>query len=240
MKTALITGGASGLGRVHALRLAEQGYTVAVLDISDSGLEHMAGQSKNIVPYLCDVTDLKAVRAVVTRINENHGAIDRLVHCAAIMPGGLLLDHAPELITQVMQVNYAGMVHVCQTVIPAMVQRDEGEVILYGSSAGIMPMVRFGAYGASKAANNFYAKLLIAENKSKVRMTLVYPPSVNTPLLDQAKEGPPILHTAFGRRFLTVEPERVVDAAERSVRKGKKICYPGFLPRIIASARWFS
>ena len=90
-----------------------------------------------------------------------------------------------------MEINYVGMVNVCQTVIPAMVARDEGEVILYGSTAGLMPMQRFGAYGASKAANNFYAGLLIAENRSKVRMTLVYPPAVNTPLLDQAVDGPP-------------------------------------------------
>jgi short-subunit dehydrogenase len=139
-----------------------------------------------------------------------------------------------------MDINYFGMVHVCQTVLPAMVARNAGEVILYGSTAGMVPMQRFGAYGTSKAANNFYARVLIAENRSKVRMTLVFPPAVNTPLLDQASEGPPILHTRFGRRFLTIEPDRVVRAAERSVRRGQKYCYPGFLARLISVAQRFT
>lgn len=240
MKTALITGGASGLGRAHALRLASEGYAVAILDISEEGLVETSRQSENIHPFLCDVTDLEAVRSVTQSVIKTHGPVDRLVHGPAIMPGGLLLETKAELISRVMQVNYCGMVNVCQTILPAMVKRDAGEVILYGSTAGITPMERFGAYGASKAANNFYAKLLIAENQSKVRITLVYPPSVNTPLLDQAKDGPPILQTKFGQRFLTVEPENVVGAAERSVRRGQKICYPGLLPRIIAAASWFS
>lgn len=240
MSTAIITGGASGLGRLHALRLAGEGYAVAILDINAEGLSEVSGHAGNIHPHQCDVTKLEQVRAAVEAIIDEHGPIDRLVCCAGVMPGGLLLDTSAEQVGQIMQVNYGGMVNVCQTVIPAMVQRDRGEVILYGSSVGIMPMARLGGYGASKAANNFYAKLLIAENKSKVRMTVVYPPSVNTPLLDQAKDGPPILHTAFGRRFLTVEPQGVVEAAEKSVRRGKAVCYPGMLPRIIAMASWFS
>lgn len=240
MKTALITGGASGLGRVHALRLANEGYAVAILDVNEAGLRETASQSPHLHPYTCDVTDLAKVRETVSDVIEAHGPIDRLINCAAIMPGGRLLDHPAELVGRIMEINYTGMVNVCQTVIPAMVARDEGEVILYGSTAGVMPMQRFGAYGASKAANNFYARLLIAENRSKVRMTLVYPPSVNTPLLDQAVDGPPILNTRFGRRFLTVEPEGVVAAAERAVRRGRKTCYPGILPRIIVMASWFS
>lgn len=240
MKTALITGGASGLGRRHALHLASEGYRVAVLDISDDGLAETAQHSAHIHPYRCDVTDLEQVRSVVSTVIADHGAIDRLVNCAAIMPGGLLLESEAELVTKIMDINYFGMVHVCQTVLPAMVARNAGEVILYGSTAGMVPMQRFGAYGTSKAANNFYARVLIAENRSKVRMTLVFPPAVNTPLLDQASEGPPILHTRFGRRFLTIEPDRVVRAAERSVRRGQKYCYPGFLARLISVAQRFT
>ena len=151
--------------------------------------------SRPASPYACDVTDLAKVQQTVSTVIEAHGPVDRLINCAAIMPGGLLLDHSAEQISGIMEINYVGMVNVCQTVIPAMVARDEGEVILYGSTAGLMPMQRFGAYGASKAANNFYAGLLIAENRSKVRMTLVYPPAVKTPLLDQAVDGPSLLNS---------------------------------------------
>lgn len=240
MKTAFITGGGSGIGRLHALRLAGAGYAVAILDLNEDSLQDTASQSPNIHPYACDVSDLEQVSTVHDAVLADLGPIDRLINCAAIMPGGLLLDNPSALAGRIMAINYIGMTNVCQTVIPAMVERNEGEVILYGSTAGLMPVSRFGAYGASKAANNFYARVLIAENKSKVRMTLVCPPAVNTPLLEQAKDGPPILHKAFARRFLTVEPGLVVEAAERAVKRGTKTCYPGFLGRLIAFVSWFT
>ena len=66
MKTALITGGASGLGRVHALRLANEGYAVAILDVDEAGLSETASQSPHLHPYTCDVTDLAQLRETVS------------------------------------------------------------------------------------------------------------------------------------------------------------------------------
>ena len=104
MKTALITGGASGLGRVHALRLANEGYAVAILDVNEAGLRETASQSPHLHPYTCDVTDLAKVRETVSDVIEAHGPIDRLVNCAAIMPGGRLLDHPAELVLSLIHI----------------------------------------------------------------------------------------------------------------------------------------
>ena len=80
------------------------------------------------------------------------------------------------------------MVNVCQTVVPDMLQRNYGDVIIYGSTAGMIVTAKFGAYGATKCANNFYTKVLIEENKkSKIRILLVCPPAVDMPLLKQAE-----------------------------------------------------
>ena len=79
MCTALITGGASGLGRLHALRLADEGYAVALVDIDAQGLEEVSSHADPIHPYPCDVTDLDGVRKTVQAIIETHGPIDRLV-----------------------------------------------------------------------------------------------------------------------------------------------------------------
>jgi NAD(P)-dependent dehydrogenase (short-subunit alcohol dehydrogenase family) len=228
-KTALITGGASGLGRLHAIHLAEGGAKVAILDVNEKGMEETIAFSPNIIPFTCDVTNLKQVQEIVDTIEKEIGKIERLIHCAAIMPGGLLMDAEAESINNVMFINYGGMINVCQTVVPRMLARNRGDVILYGSTAGLVPVSRFGAYGASKAATNLYARVLMRENKkSSVRFQLVCPPAVDTPLIDQAKEnGPRFLKEAQKTHRNIISPETVVHSVEKCLEKGKKINYPG-------------
>lgn len=124
----------------------------------------MAGQSPNVLAIRCDVTKLDEVRAAITRAEQQNGTIDRLINCAAIMPGGLLKDANPESLSTIKQINYGGMINVCQTVVPSMLERNAGDVVIYGSTAGVVPAKRFGGYGATKAANNFYAQVLMDEN----------------------------------------------------------------------------
>lgn len=227
-KTAFITGGASGIGKIHAIRLSQQGAKVAIIDMNAQALQETAALSPNIIPFQCDVTDLKKVEEVVAKVEAEMGVIDRLINCAAIMPGGLLKDQTAEHINKIMLINYCGMVNVCQTIVPKMLERNSGDVMIYGSTAGIMPAEKFGGYGTSKAANNFYTKVLMEENKSsKVRFLLICPPAVDTPLISQATEGPAFLRNEKMKRFIMVSPEMVVDDAEKCIEKGKKICYPG-------------
>ena len=224
-KTALITGGASGIGKVHAEYLAKEGVTVAIIDIDEDGLNRTANSSPLINAYRCDVTKFNQVKETVTKIEATHGPIDRLISCAAIMPGGKLLDSEAEEINRIMSINYCGMINICHTVIPGMLKRDVGEVIIYGSTAGIVTLQKFGGYGASKAANNFYAKVLMKENrKSNLRFQLVCPAAVDTPLINQAKDtGPGSLKNIQQTKRNMTTPERVVRSVERCLRKGKKI-----------------
>ena len=106
-KVALVTGGASGMGQLDALRLAKQGAKVAIMDLNDKGLQETAAQSPNIKPYRCDVSNLEEVRQVVAQIEQDLGPIDRLTHCAAIMPGQSIKDMPAELINKVMAINSA-------------------------------------------------------------------------------------------------------------------------------------
>src|SRR5262245_28452057 len=107
-KVALITGGASGLGKEMTSGLAKQGAKVAILDRDEKRLTHTAALSASIIPFAGDVTNLAQVREIVERVEHEVGPIDRLAHCAAIMPGGILHETSPEQIHQVMAVNYCG------------------------------------------------------------------------------------------------------------------------------------
>lgn len=228
-KTALITGGASGMGKVMATRLANQGAKVAILDLNDKNLEDTAKLSPNIIPFKADVTNLAQIQEIVAKVENEIGPIDRLAHCAAIMPGGFLESQKAEDITKVMYINYFGMVNVVQTVFPYMNKRDKGDFIVFGSIAGVAPAVRFGAYGSTKAATNFFMRVLMEENrKSHIRFQLVCPSSVNTPLVNQAvKDGPQSLKKmqATGKNIDT--PEFIIDTIEKALERNKKVNFPG-------------
>ncbi len=231
-KTALVVGGASGIGKVHVERMAVQGTKIAVWDINEKTLEDVGKLSENISTYKVDVTSLDDVLEAYTKTIETLGQIDRYIHTAAIMPGDEIMHMPTEKITQVMKVNYFGMVHCVKSVFPDMLKRNSGDVILYGSSAGETGAHRMGAYNSTKAANNMFADILYHENiKSKLRWVLVLPPAVSTPLMDQlaVEEGPQSIKDLIkkGNSSQLVTPEQVVDEVEKCIEKGKFRCYVG-------------
>lgn len=124
-KVALITGGSSGIGRVHALQLAGQGSQVVIVDIDKEGLEDCAYGRDNIIAFECDVRNLAVVQKLVAKVEGEIGAIDRLIHCAAFMPGGLLNETPAKQVSEIMTTNYTGMVNVSQTVLPCMLKRNQ-------------------------------------------------------------------------------------------------------------------
>lgn len=224
----LITGGASGIGRLHALRIAQRGQPVAIVDLNDDGLTAVSAESEHIRPFSCDVTDYAALEKTVDQIERDLGTIECLIVCAAIMPGGELVGVKAAQIMKIMQINYGGMVNITSIVVPRMLERAKGDVIIYGSTAGIVPINRFGAYGATKAAVNHYAKVLISENRDKgLRFQLVCPPAVDTPLISQASDGPDFLKKGQTAISQMVSPEVVVESVERALEEGVEINYPG-------------
>ncbi|MDR3680054.1 MAG: SDR family NAD(P)-dependent oxidoreductase [Flavipsychrobacter sp.] len=228
-KVALITGGASGMGKVMTLRIAAMGAKVAILDNNEQTLDETAALHPNIIPYKCDVTDLQHVKEIVTQVEHEIGPIDRLAHCAAIMPAGILHEWTPEQINRVMLINYCGTVNVTQTVLSYMKVRHSGDFIVFGSIAGVVPIKRFGAYCATKAATNFYMRVLMAENTdSGIRFQLVCPSAVNTPLIAQAIDGGPAFIKqahATGKNMDT--PEFIVDTIEKCLERNKQVNFPG-------------
>ncbi|MCU1692613.1 MAG: hypothetical protein JWM64_1704 [Frankiales bacterium] len=225
--TALVTGGASGLGREAVRRLHAAGQQVAVLDRDAAALADVERELPGVCTWTCDVTDEAQVLDRVASAEDALGPLDRLVHAAGIMPAGRLLETSTEQLLQVMKVNYFGTVHVTKAVLPRMLERGRGDVVLFGSVTGYVYSTRFGAYCASKAAVNAYGEILLHEHAdSPLRMVLVCPAAVKTPLLQQAMaEGPRTYKAVVERR--TATPGQVLDAVERALDKGKKVIVPG-------------
>jgi NAD(P)-dependent dehydrogenase (short-subunit alcohol dehydrogenase family) len=240
IKTVLVTGGASGIGRAFVERLSQQGWHVCVLDLNESALAELA--SENVSTFICDVANLEQVKATVKEIVERDGAIDRLIHCAAIMPAGKLASMAAETTNLLMTVNYGGTVNVVQTVLQDMLARNAGELIVFGSTGGSVPVPDCGAYCATKAATNAYMEILAEENRETgVQFMLVCPPLVNTPLLEQAMATarPRMLSSSIEQgRYMA--PDDIVAAVEKGLKKNVRILWPSMEAKILQWLRRFS
>lgn len=228
-KVALVTGGASGMGRITALRLANRGARVAIFDVNEQGLQSTAREHPAISPFRCNIADAGEVAARVAEVAARLGPIDLLVHAAALMPGHALVDETNEGMERLFRINFFGTTYMVKAVLPDMLARGTGRIIAFGSIAGIALVPKMGAYCATKAAVNAYMEVLQNEIRgSGVRAHLVCPPAVNTPLVDQtlATDTPGSIAESKKSGRLA-DPEKIVDAIDKGVRRDRDIIYPG-------------
>jgi NAD(P)-dependent dehydrogenase (short-subunit alcohol dehydrogenase family) len=224
-KVALVTGGASGMGRLAAQTFSRTGAAVAVLDVDEEGLVQTAEGHDGIHGFKVDVTDGQAVNEVVGEVTSSLGPIDRVVHAAAIMPCGKLLEQDTAVIHKVMQINYGGLVNIAKATLPAMLERGQGDFVSFASMAGWVPTLFVGAYNATKFAVIAFTEVLYHENRNMgVRFACVCPPVVNTPLLQQARDTvwPKSLDSSA-----PMDPEVVINAIEAALDAGQFWVFPG-------------
>lgn len=224
-KLVLITGGGSGMGREAARRFAAAGSTVALLDVNAQGMDETAAGFDNVYSWSVDITDFEAVCAAVRDVEEKHGPVERLYNCAAIMPFGILTEQDNAIIHKQMAINYGGLVNITQAVLPGMLKRGHGDFVSFASMAGWIPMLKTGAYTATKFAVRAFTETLYHENiNSGIRFACVCPPAVATPLLKQGKESdwPKMLES----QGAPIEPGAVIDAVEQCLEKGKFFVLP--------------
>lgn len=168
-RTALVTGGASGLGAATAMRLRAEGLTVITLDLAGSDI---AG----------DVTDEEALRRVAGDI----GPVDVLVNCAGIVgPNKPLLETTAEEWRRVIEVNVLGTVNTMRIFVPGMCQRAWGRVVNFASMAGKDGNPNLSAYSASKAAVIGLTKSAGKELATTgVLVNVIVPAVIATPMND--------------------------------------------------------
>jgi len=177
-RCALVTGGASGIGRATAERLRASGAQVAVFDRRPAGGDGLAIEG--------DISSSSEVEAAVQRAESELGKIDILVNSAGV-PGESLrtVDMPDEEWRRVMAVNADGTFYACRAVIPGMVERGYGRIVLVSSIAGKEGNPMAPAYSASKAAVIALAKVLGKDlAQTGVLVNCVAPAVIETPILD--------------------------------------------------------
>jgi NAD(P)-dependent dehydrogenase (short-subunit alcohol dehydrogenase family) len=178
----VITGGARGIGAALVTAVNAAGGTAVVFDVTApvEGVEHV----------VVDVADRSAVEAAVAGVLERYGRIDGLVAGAAVQPRSTVLEMDAAEWTRTLQVNLDGVVWACQAVVPHMVARQSGSVVVFTSGMASTGFAGAAAYAASKAALVAFAKTLAVEVAGdRVRVNVVAPGVIDTEQFRGANAG---------------------------------------------------
>jgi NAD(P)-dependent dehydrogenase (short-subunit alcohol dehydrogenase family) len=197
MKTAVVTGGASGIGKAIAARLAADGHHVATIDLQASAVDFA---------FTADVTDRAQVDAALDKIRTQLGPVSILVNAAGLDGFSRFTDISFDDWQRVINVNLHGVFHCCQAVIPEMADAGWGRIVNISSSSTHSGVARMTHYVAAKSAVNGLTKSLALEyGPSGITVNAIPPGFIDTPMLRAAeKRG----DTNFERALATTPVRR--------------------------------
>ncbi|WP_226946374.1 MULTISPECIES: SDR family NAD(P)-dependent oxidoreductase [Roseobacteraceae] len=193
MMIALVTGAGSGIGAAIAQRLAADGHTIAVNDLSLEVAKttvaeiHAAGGVAGA--YAADVSDESEVNAMVATITEDFGAPEILVNNAGFGHQAPFTEITPEMFDKIFAVHVRGNYLCTRACLPAMLAKGQGHIVNIASQLGQIGGVELTHYAGAKAAVIGMTKSLAREVSAKgVRVNAVAPGPINTPLVEALSE----------------------------------------------------
>jgi len=243
---ALITGAASGMGRVYAVRLALMGYNLVLVDINGKGLEEteavvraeVAGSGKIPVPFqdglkilhvVQDLSQPNAADMVFGQTEEAGCEIEVLVNNAGVMYCQGIAETSEKMLKLIMMLHMNTPLMLCRKYVIGMKERGNGYILNVSSLAECMNWPGIGMYGATKRFVKDYSRELRIEcQKTGVSVTNAYFGAVDTPLVP-LKDSLRKLARALA---VMITPERAVDCALRATFRRRRGVMPGLLNHI--------
>lgn len=226
---AVVTGAASGIGRALAIRLAQEGASLAIADIKAGDLDETVRMLKSInsapgkfTTHIVDVSDKERVAAFAREVVEAHGRANLLINNAGVGLFGTAEQLSIEDIEWLMGVNFWGVIHGVKHFLPILRQQPQAHIVNISSVFGIIGPVGHSAYAASKFAVRGFTEVLRHELAGgAVKVTVVHPGGIKTNIANDARPG-------AGADKAAVDKERAIfnvaartapeAAAERIVR----------------------
>ncbi|MCI5077882.1 SDR family NAD(P)-dependent oxidoreductase [Oricola sp.] len=233
MKTAVITGGAGGLGRALARALLAEGWHVAILDLPGDELEAVRDLGAEASAWPCDLTDENAVRAACAGIVASRPSVDLVIYNAGITQIGIFAEMEMSAHRTVFAVNYFGAVHVAAELLQA-VRQSRGTHLAISSVAGFAPLHSRSAYSASKhALEGFFRTLASEERPFGVSVHIAAPSFVATnPGNAQERKGGIARPGSASDGIDYMEPDAAARIILDGVRRGRAMIPVGRVARL--------
>ncbi len=224
----LITGGASGIGRIMGRICLEKGASnLIVWDINQANIDKTEAELSDVKPaeagisksqihsYIVNVSDPQAIKSAYEKVKNEVGEVDILVNCAGIVRGNNTFDkQTVQDIDLTMDINANAPMYVALAVLPDMLRRDRGHICNIASAAGMLGVPKLSVYCASKWAVIGWTESMRVELKqarSHVRVTSVAPYFINTGMFDGVNS----------KVFPILDPEKTAAKIIRAVEVGK-------------------
>lgn len=203
-KVAIVTGAAQGMGEAIALRFAQDGAEVAVVDINQEGAEQTAQKARELgvraQAFCCDVTVSAQVYECVQAIINFFGQVDVLVNNAGWDKVEPFVKSTQETWEKVIGINFWGPVTFCHAVIPHFIERNCGSIVNVSSDAGRAGSSGEAVYSGAKGGIIAFSKTLARETARKqINVNTVCPGPTMTPMLKGLQEVNPKIVEAYAK-----------------------------------------
>jgi short-subunit dehydrogenase len=196
-KVIWITGASSGIGRSLAIKFANEGWQVAASARRENLLKELNDEKPNIHPFPLDVTDHEKCITVFNEIIKKLNNVEICVFCTGIHDPKSEKSLNLEKIKKIMEVNYFGTINSINSVYNYFKEKKSGHISMVSSVAGYRGLPAGGAYCASKSALTTYAESLYFDMKRfNVRVSVVHPGFIKTPMTDQNDFPMPMIKTS--------------------------------------------
>jgi short-subunit dehydrogenase len=232
---ALVTGAASGMGRIYSLRLAEKGYNVILVDINAKGLEETevlikaSVQEAKVLPIVQDLSVLDAADQIFAKTEAAGCQVEVLVNNAGVMYCQGIAETSERMLKLIMMVHMNTPLMLCRKYVIGMKERKCGYILNISSLAAWMSWPGIGMYGNTKRFVRDYSRELRIEcQKTGVSVTNAYFGAVDTPLIP-LKDS--LRKLARGLAVM-ITPEKAVKRALNATFRRRRGTMPGFLNKL--------
>jgi short-subunit dehydrogenase len=232
-KTVWITGASSGIGEAIAYEFARNGAKLILSSRGRDDLERVSKACKDLgsesYVYTIDLSESSQIEKIAEDILKNHQQVDILVNNGGISQRSLVLETPVDIDRKIMEIDFFGGVVLTKKVLPRMIERQSGHIVVISSITGLFGFPQRSAYSAAKhAINGFYEALWAELHQQGINVSIICPGRIRTNISINALTGSGLPYGTMDHgQNSGLSPEECAKRIMKAVKRKKVIVYVG-------------